>query len=1174
MSLLKPKTKYLTKTFFNTLPNKTKLEINDCSTIFQIKINEFHETTKCIESVNITIQKECEKQNYSFLETLPDLVLLEIFQNYNKANTQQLIEGNVFYYLISCFSRCKNSQKLKSTKKYLHFIESILSLYFYNLLVSPKKIIPEFDSTERYQLAINSFLKFRGDIPTFLRQFTLPKNGINQQSLRRVLTALATTLVNGFDFALTNNNREDLAGHAINTLNLLKSLFTLKEEPTNGTQNLNQNKNKNKNQNKNLNRNNSPYSNFSNFHNPNKYIINTSILIPRDPPKKNKKKKAKREPIYEQILLFRLFRFSILKRTEDLMKTLHSSNEYEGINEQEFRRTELDFQIIQRTAMYEYLSELKELLLVIFKKKDLRERFFLWVHYELLNLEEENELKRKEREILDVDLNEKEIFVFNLCQILTGLCEPFIVVSKGRWKNLSINTFRALFQNEKKQNPIFLSSDEASWIIKSNLAKFTGHQLLMKKMRSIKRKQRDMYFHKKNLKESKTTSNDESEIKNIQIENLRINKKLKGKKTERKKEKGNENENENENKEKKTEYEKEKENENKKNEKNEFITKCFYLANKSIMLALVPVIRKHLKINLQLTKEKEKERRQRVKQKTKKLIVLATKYSAIESLTFDPLLRKKIFSLYQFLICWIYANIGEDPEIILENNSLNNLTKTFNSNSNDNSNNNNSNNNIEHFLPILPFNEQAENKVLKIIPEAFISNMGKYVRWFLKLSPRTLFKEERCPMIMNFLLSMSASSGIILNPFIRHGLMMSVQDLIKSSGRLITDRSISQRSKQILLALEGKRGFVLKYLPWCLLNLFIDVEFTGTSSQYYDKLRLRKPLLEMLLFLLRSQQFLYSFRIECQNYDLSLRVVGYLLTDLSTLINLASDAIGNISELSDMVNNQILAKTLPFDEKIRINRIIIERTASIRLYGQNARKILDIMVLLVTTCQIESVFLSTDLRGLLIETFSNLLKSFGKYELREKKGLSTFDLDPHDLLKQLCFLIIEFSHFDIFLESWATRQSEQQISKKSHFTRIKHIFGEVQILTWEHIINRIFNENNNKNNNNNNNNNNNINNNNNKNNNEENNEIKNDSENLYDEEFPEEFLCALLWNLMEDPVKLPSGSTVDRQNIEKHLMFDSTDPFSRQPLTLELMVPLPDLKIKIIEWKKKHLIKK
>ena len=34
---------------------------------------------------------------------------------------------------------------------------------------------------------------------------------------------------------------------------------------------------------------------------------------------------------------------------------------------------------------------------------------------------------------------------------------------------------------------------------------------------------------------------------------------------------------------------------------------------------------------------------------------------------------------------------------------------------------------------------------------------------------------------------------------------------------------------------------------------------------------------------------------------------------------------------------------------------------------------------------------------------------------------------------------------------------------------------------------------------------------------------------------------------MSDPVQLPSGTVMDRENIMRHLMSDATDPFSRSP---------------------------
>ena len=42
---------------------------------------------------------------------------------------------------------------------------------------------------------------------------------------------------------------------------------------------------------------------------------------------------------------------------------------------------------------------------------------------------------------------------------------------------------------------------------------------------------------------------------------------------------------------------------------------------------------------------------------------------------------------------------------------------------------------------------------------------------------------------------------------------------------------------------------------------------------------------------------------------------------------------------------------------------------------------------------------------------------------------------------------------------------------------------------------------------------------------------------------------------MKDPVKLPSGTTIDRDTIVQHLLSDETDPFNRSKLTVDMLVP-------------------
>jgi len=68
-------------------------------------------------------------------------------------------------------------------------------------------------------------------------------------------------------------------------------------------------------------------------------------------------------------------------------------------------------------------------------------------------------------------------------------------------------------------------------------------------------------------------------------------------------------------------------------------------------------------------------------------------------------------------------------------------------------------------------------------------------------------------------------------------------------------------------------------------------------------------------------------------------------------------------------------------------------------------------------------------------------------------------------------------------------------------------------------------------------------------------------------DIPIEFLDPILSELMVDPVILPSGITVDRPVIERSLLSNPTDPFSRKPLTKDMLVPNDELKQKIENWK-------
>ena len=84
--------------------------------------------------------------------------------------------------------------------------------------------------------------------------------------------------------------------------------------------------------------------------------------------------------------------------------------------------------------------------------------------------------------------------------------------------------------------------------------------------------------------------------------------------------------------------------------------------------------------------------------------------------------------------------------------------------------------------------------------------------------------------------------------------------------------------------------------------------------------------------------------------------------------------------------------------------------------------------------------------------------------------------------------------------------------------------------------------------------------------------VKKSSENQMEEDelfadTPSHYFDPIMSVLMLDPVKLPSsGQIVDRQTIARHLLSDQNDPFNREPLTLDKVIPQDDLKKEILDW--------
>lgn len=68
-------------------------------------------------------------------------------------------------------------------------------------------------------------------------------------------------------------------------------------------------------------------------------------------------------------------------------------------------------------------------------------------------------------------------------------------------------------------------------------------------------------------------------------------------------------------------------------------------------------------------------------------------------------------------------------------------------------------------------------------------------------------------------------------------------------------------------------------------------------------------------------------------------------------------------------------------------------------------------------------------------------------------------------------------------------------------------------------------------------------------------------------EIPTEFEDPIMGDIMRDPVILPSKHIVDRSTIVQHLLSDPKDPYTRQPMTVDDVIPAVELREQIEKWR-------
>ncbi|KAF8964409.1 ubiquitin elongating factor core-domain-containing protein [Flammula alnicola] len=424
---------------------------------------------------------------------------------------------------------------------------------------------------------------------------------------------------------------------------------------------------------------------------------------------------------------------------------------------------------------------------------------------------------------------------------------------------------------------------------------------------------------------------------------------------------------------------------------------------------------------------------------------------------------------------------------------------------------------------------QEVSMSFRVLPEYIVEDIVNYLFFAVQTSPDK-FELAGKVELMTFVLTFLTSTWYIKNPFLKS----KINDVL-----FMSIWGYGRERNGILGNMLNSHPMALKHLMPALMHFYIEVEQTGASSQFYDKFS-KRNISYILKVVWNNPTHREALNIEARNVDKFVRFVNLMINDVTYLMD------ESLSELTQIHNIQVemddkaawAAKPLEYRREREGTLRSLERHAS----GYTTLGRSTVELLKIFTAETKAPFMMPEIVDRLAAMLDYNLEALvgprcQDLKVREPEKLK---FNPRVLLSDIIQVFLNLSDQAQFIQSVAgdgRSYTKELFDRAADIAIRRGIKSETEIATLRAFVEKV----------------------------EEAKAALEAEEDLG--EVPDEFLDPLMFTVMRDPVLLPSSKTIlDRATIKSHLLSDSKDPFNRAPLTIEEVVPVPELKVRIEEF--------
>ncbi|KAH9556760.1 hypothetical protein CY35_07G047100 [Sphagnum magellanicum] len=392
---------------------------------------------------------------------------------------------------------------------------------------------------------------------------------------------------------------------------------------------------------------------------------------------------------------------------------------------------------------------------------------------------------------------------------------------------------------------------------------------------------------------------------------------------------------------------------------------------------------------------------------------------------------------------------------------------------------------------------------------------------------------------MSFIVMFMGSPLHVRNPYLR-------AKMVEVLNAWMPSKSPSPVMASNMALLFEEHDLALQYLVPNLLKLYVDIEFTGSHTQFYDKFNIRHNIAELLeyLWLVPSHHNAWKKIAIMEEKGSYLKFLNLLINDSIFLLDESLKKIPELKAMEAEIENSDEWNQRPPQERQERVHHFHQQEHVVRIDMTLANE--DVKMLQYTSAEITAPFLLPEM----VERIASMLNYFlfqlvgpQRKALRVKEP-EKYEFRPKELLSQIVDIYVHLDRGDAHQSFANAISSDGRSYREELFSEAAGVLRQIGGLPEKTIQ-----------------------------------EFEllgvkakaaateaKDTEALLGE-IPEEFLDPIQYTLMKDPVILPSSkTTVDLSTIQRHLLSDQTDPFNRSVLTSDMLIPDVELKARIDEY--------